>query len=222
MILTTILLVVGGLVGFAAWVWLIVVAFRISVGWGLLVLLLSWTWIPVIIFAVKFWEKAKRPILLWAVGFAFSLAAVLVATLALGLELGSIVNDTGGLIALPGAEIEAEDETLPPPHPAPESTHSSWEAIVREIDREKDDSWETLVPSPTPITGRHGRGWLEWDQTANHIGRTVVIELTNSTTMTAALEAVEPNRLRVRHTIGGGEASYWIDRDQVEAIRLVN
>lgn len=220
--LTVVLLSIGGLIGIAASVWLLVVAFRAGIGWGLAILLLSWTWVPVIIFAVRHWQAAKRPIMLWAVGFLFSLAAYIIAVFALGLDLSSIVDQAGGRLAKPDAEIETPKEVLPPPRPAAEPTPPSWEAILQEVDRDTNTSWETLVPSPTPGSGRPGQGWLEWDEAINYIGRPVVIVLTNNTTMTAALEAVEPHRLRVRHIIGGGEASYWIDRDQVAQIRLAN
>jgi hypothetical protein len=218
----TTLLVIGGLIGFVAWVWLIVTAFRASVGWGLAILLLSWTWVPVIIFAVRHWQAAKRPILLWGLGFSFSLAAYLIAVFALGSDLSSIVEDASSRLAKPDAEIKTPNEVLPPPRPAAVPTPPSWESILQEVDRDTNNSWETLVPSPTPGSGRPGQGWLEWDEAIDYIGRPVVIVLTNNTTMTAALEAVEPHRLRVRHIIGGGEASYWIDRDQVAQIRLAN
>ena len=55
-----------------------------------------------------------------------------------------------------------------------------------------------------------------------NIGHVVVVELISSTVMTTALEAVEPDRLKVRHVIGGGEASYWIEREQVKQIRCEN
>jgi hypothetical protein len=53
-----------GIIGFAAWIWLVVVAFKRSPLWGVLVLLLS----PVsaIVYAVKFWGEAKRPFLAYA------------------------------------------------------------------------------------------------------------------------------------------------------------
>ena len=219
MALTVVLLTIGGLIGFAAWVWLLVAAFRVGIGWGLLIFLLSWTWIPVIIFAIRYWKEAKRPLMLWGVGFVFSMAAMLIAIFALGMDFDSIIDETDGLIAQPAAETESEESILPRPRPTAQPTHPSWEAVVREIDRDKGDTWEALVPSPTPITGRPGEGWLRWDELTNHIGHLMVVELKNSTVMTTAMEAVEPDRLRVRHVIGGGEASYWIERSQVDRIR---
>lgn len=220
--LTMGLLIIGGLIGLVAWIWLLVSAFRAGIGWGLLILLLSWTCIPVIIFAVRHWETAKRPIMLWAVGFLVSLAGYLVAFFALGMEMGSIVEETGEVTTLPETKIEEEASLLPPPRPTAEPTHASWEAVVREMDKGDDADWETMVPSPTPATGRPREGLLTWDELSGAIGRNVVLELNNNTITTAKLESVESQRVRVRHVIGGGEASYWIDRDQIDRIRLAN
>ena len=90
--------------------------------------------------------------------------------------------------------------------------------MVKEVER-REESWEAFVPSPTPISGRPGEGLLTWDELGTLIGHAVVVELENDTVVTAALEAVEPERIRVRHVIGGGEASYWIERAQVRLVR---
>jgi hypothetical protein len=219
MTFAALILTLCSLVAFAAWIWLLVVAFRVSVGWGLALFFLGWTLIPLVVFAVQQWETAKRPVILYAASCLVMLVTSAVAVFALGLELGSMVSQGGGLIARSGAEPETETNVLPPPRPTAQPTHPSWEAIVREIDRDDDATWETFVPSPTPITGRPGAGGLSWDELGSWIGKAVVVELSNGTVVTAALEAVEPDRLRVRHVIGGGEAAYWVERDQVDYIR---
>jgi hypothetical protein len=221
MALTTALLVIGGLIGLTAWIWLLVVAFRVGIGWGLLILLLGWTWIPIIIFAVKHWDLAKRPILLTAVSVVISGAAYAIAVFVIGMNLESFTEETGDLVARPGAEIEADRPVLPPPRPTALPTHPSWEAIVREVDRGTDDTtWEEFVPSPTPVTNRANQ--LNWSELNSHVGRAVVIELVRGTPITAALEGAETDRVRIRHVIGGGEASYWVERDQITSIRLAN
>ena len=221
MVLTTALLVIGGLIGLAAWVWLLVVAFRVGIGWGLLIFLLGWTWIPIIIFAVKYWDLAKRPIMLTAVSVVISGAAYAIAVLVIGMNLDSLAGETGGLVAQPGADVEIDRPVLPPPRPTALPTHPSWEAIVREVDRGNDDTtWEKFVPSPTPATNRANQ--LNWSELNSHVGRAVVIELVAGTPVTAALEGAEADRVRIRHVIGGGEASYWIERDQITSIRLAN
>jgi hypothetical protein len=226
--LTMGLLIIGGLIGLVGWIWLLVAAFRTGIGWGMLILLLSWSCIPVIIFAVRHWESAKRPIMLWVVGFLVSLAGYLIAFSALGMETSSSVEETSEVTARPDTEIETESSLLPPQRPTAEPTHPSWEAVVREMDKAdqagKTDNadWEAMVPSPTPATGRPSEGLLNWDELPKFTGRTLILELDNNTIMTAKLESVEPGRVRMRHVIGGGEASYWIERDQIERIRVAN
>jgi hypothetical protein len=190
----------------------------VSIGWGLLLFFLGWTWIPIIIFAVKYWSEAKRPLILYAAGFLAMIATMTVGGVVLGLDLASMAGEES-FAATPGAEIDRDDPVIPPPRPTALPTHPSWEAIVDEVDRKEDTSWEELVPSPTPVTGRSNQ--LSWDELNTYAGRAVVIELEKGTTITASLEGAEAGRVRVRHAIGGGEASYWIERDQVISIRLL-
>lgn len=218
--LTMVLLALGGLVGLAAWIWLLVVAFRVSLGWGLVIFFLSWTWIPVIVFAVKYWDLAKRPIMLYAACFVISGAAYLIAVFAIGMNLDSMVDDAD-LVAMPSADVEADKPVLPPPRPTALPTHPSWEAIVNEVDRDRDDtSWEELVPSPTPATGRPDQ--LSWAELNSYGGRTVIIDIKRGVPITATLEGAQGDRVRVRHVIGGGEASYWIEREKITSIRLAH
>ncbi len=63
-----------GLVSLVAYVWLVVVAFKRSVGWGIGVLLLSP--ISAIIFAVKYWQESKKPFLIYIGSISASIAMV--------------------------------------------------------------------------------------------------------------------------------------------------
>jgi len=216
MALSIALMAIGSLVGVIAWVWLLVRAFRTGIGWGLLILLLGWTLIPVVIFAVKHWEAAKRPTVLAVVGAAISVVAAGLGVV-FGVDLDSVID--GGPVSERRLETDVSDRVLPPPRPTAQPTHPSWEAVVREMDRDTNAGWETFVPSPTPITGRPRAGALDWGELETRLGHTVIVELENSTVITASLEAVEPDRIRVRHVIGGGEASYWIERGQISLIR---
>ncbi len=71
-----------GLVSLVAWVWLVVVAFKRSVGWGIAVLLLS----PIapVVFAVKYWQESKKPFLICVGSVTASLAMVVVMLTFLG------------------------------------------------------------------------------------------------------------------------------------------
>ncbi len=221
MILIYGLIAIGCFISLVAGIWLLITAFRVSVGWGLLIFFLGWTWIPIIVFAVKYWDKAKRPIIIYGAGFAVAVLATAVGTLVLGLELGSVMEDSGEFVAMPETEIEPDRPVLPPPRPTALPTHPSWEAIVTEVDRgQEDTSWEEFVPSPTPATGPPDQ--LSWAELNSFAGRTVIIALKRGVPITATLEGTKGDRIRVRHVIGGGEASYWIEREKITGIRLAH
>jgi len=215
---TAALMTIGGLICLVSWIWLLVVAFRVSVVWGLVLFFLAWTFIPLILFASRNWAEAKRPLMLYGVGLTFTVIAYFLALATVGQEIDSFTEADSGPMTRKDSVSAADDPVLPPPRPTARPTHASWESVVDEIEEKPDSDWENFVPTPTPATGRHGG--LEWHELESLIDRKVIIDLERGTVTTAALEAVEPHRLRIRHTIGGGETSYWIERDQITRIRL--
>jgi hypothetical protein len=66
-----ILLGVGGLIALVGGIWLLVVAFQESILWGLGCLFVPFVGI---VFAIMHWPVARRPVLVWAVGFVLILA----------------------------------------------------------------------------------------------------------------------------------------------------
>jgi hypothetical protein len=70
------------LVTFAAFIWLVVVAFKRSVLWGLLVLFLSP--IAAVIFAIKNWQESKKPFLVYAASTTLSVVLFVYSFSALG------------------------------------------------------------------------------------------------------------------------------------------
>lgn len=68
-----------GLVAFGTYIWLLVLAFKRSAGWGLAVLFLSP--IAAIIFAIQYWEESKKPFLITT---GCSIGAIAIALLVFG------------------------------------------------------------------------------------------------------------------------------------------
>ena len=66
------LLVIGGLALLVGGVLVVVAAFRINRGWGLVVLFLSWLIIPLVVFALRYWSKARTGLVIALVGFILS------------------------------------------------------------------------------------------------------------------------------------------------------
>jgi hypothetical protein len=218
MIISWAFVAIGGLIGLIAYIWLVYIAFRVSLAWGLAVLLLSWLVVPTVVFIIQNWYDARRPVMLWAVGFAFSVAGYLLVFLLAGNEARSQFRQEQEMVARAGADPGSP--SLPPPRSTPKPTYPPWEKIIEEtISGNEDESWESIVGTPTVVPEWGRPTVVSWDEAGQFLGRLVTVELTNGTEITGGLEAVEPNRLRIRHVIGGGDASYWIARSNVSEIR---
>ena len=72
--LGTLLMVVGYGIAIVGGIWLLVVAFRESLGWGLCSLLLP---IVSLVFAITHWDDAKKPFLTNLVGVAVVIVGIL-------------------------------------------------------------------------------------------------------------------------------------------------
>ena len=70
------LVYLGGLIALVAGIWLLVVAFKTSVWWGLGSLLIG----PVaLVFVIMHWQVAKKPFLIQLVGVAICAIGILMA-----------------------------------------------------------------------------------------------------------------------------------------------
>jgi hypothetical protein len=101
----SILLPLISLVGFAAFIWLVVVAFKRSAMWGVLVLLLSP--ITAIIFAIQNWQESKKPFLVYIGSTAATVAIFFIFLFYLGAPMvkmaqqmndGELTQEEGGAI----------------------------------------------------------------------------------------------------------------------------
>jgi hypothetical protein len=209
---------VGGLIGLVAYVWLVYTAFRVSLAWGLAVLFLSWLVVPTIVFVIQNWHETRRPVMLWAVGVVISLAGYLILFVVAGNEARARFRQEQEMTARAGAQPDAQ--AIPGPRPTARPTYPPWEKLIEEtIAGNEDETWESIVATPTMIPDWGRPPVITWDKAPQFLGRLVTVELTNGTEITGGLEAVEPTRLRIRHVIGGGDASYWIPRKNVAEIR---
>ena len=90
--LLMILSVILGLVSFGGFIWLVVVAFKESALWGILVLFLSP--ITALIFALKNWQEAKKPFLVYAGSWAGSILVLIMMFGQMGgFQMMALAND---------------------------------------------------------------------------------------------------------------------------------
>src|SRR5690349_13843694 len=80
MILGGLLMTVGGIAAFVGSIWLLVLAFQESIGWGLASLFIPFV---LLIFAIMFWNKSAKPFGVWLGG-------------AIILVLGAVLFTMGG------------------------------------------------------------------------------------------------------------------------------
>ncbi len=214
------LIAVGGLAALAGFLVVVTVAFRISVGWGLAVLFLSWLVIPLVVFLVKYWPEARAGFLLSVSGWVISgvgsfLLAGSLATNAVAelddynppsrqqaADAARVTVDETGITRAPSvASAEPAVPTVlpsPPPTPGP-SPH-------------RESSVDHADPSPTPHV-------IPFDEAGDHLGETVMLDLTDGTSRRVVLDAVTSDGLRVTQQVGGGAMRYPLRWATIAGIR---
>ncbi len=214
------LIAIGGLAALAGFLVVVTVAFRVSVGWGLAVLFLSWLVIPLVVFLVKYWPEARAGFLLSVSGWVISGVGSFLLAGSLATNAVAELDDynppprqraaDAAAVAADEAEITRAESvasagpavptTTPSPLPRPSpSPH-------REAPADRAD------PSPTPPV-------IPLDEAGEHLGETVMVDLTDGTSRRVVIDAVASDGLRVTQQVGGGAMSYPLRWEVVAGIR---
>jgi hypothetical protein len=218
--LAWVLIAFGGIASLVGGIVLLIVAFRISVGWGLVLLFLSWLVIPLVVFLVKHWDEARLGFFTWIAGgvlsgVGFFVLAGSVATVA--------VADYQEMEAPPPRTISRDRPSSSDAFFAADETTSAPEAPVM-----------PTVPEPTPTPEpaddtSSARGpsedppkIIDVSQATEHLGEWMVITLVDGTEPLVVLDAVTLDELQVTQRMGGGAVSYRIKRASVVSIRLLH
>ena len=227
-----VLMVVGGLVSLAAFIWLLVGAFRESMVWGLACLFIPFA---VLVFAFKFWDEAKMPflgylagsILLVVGGVGYSMTSVNV-----GIEefpdLGEQVGwDSPATDSFPDAGDHEGDEPAPEEWPEPDSATIAVDEVMESASDlhilDHEDALSILnepggedPPPPRP----HRDGTLvPVSKLGSLQGERVVILLKTLERVSAYVVAVENETVELRHRVGGGSVTYSIEFDDIKEVR---
>ena len=229
-----VLMVLGGLVSSAAFVWLLVIAFRESTAWGLACLFIPFA---ALIFAFKFWENAKLPLVgcvggsmlavFGAVGFSMTSVNVGIDEYA---DLGEQVAwESPSVDPIAILDNENEDEFDP-------STDDGWvesDAGVGEVDDvmkaaadlRTSDHEEALSAldepdhsQPPPRPHRDG-ALVPVEKLATLKGERVVIVLHTLERVSAYVVGVDEGTAELRQRVGGGSVTYTIDLKDIKEVR---
>jgi hypothetical protein len=214
-----VLIAVGGLALLVGAVLVVVAAFRINQGWGLVVLFLSWLIIPLIVFALRYWSRARAGLLI-AIG-------------------GLVVSGLGWFVFLGSAAMAlTEPEPFEYPRPAEDTrldedkeTSSAFGnaaatapptptvAPPQPTSTPTPEPTRTPQPTPTRVANSMWRTvpYRELDQ---YLGSRAQLTLSDGTSLSVVLESVSPNRITVAQRMGGGWVSYPVQRDTIREIQV--
>ena len=221
------LMAVGGLVALVGSVLLLVAAFRVSVTWGLLLLLLGWLVVPTVIFLVQYWPQARKPFLISLAGTLVWVAGFAVGLVGAGGELMTAVQDatvtadedvdvawhsppTEPTTEPSAATPTPEAPTEVPPPPSPTATP-----------RLTPTSTPTYTPTPTEVPTPVPQLSIPLDKLSEFVGRTVELNVRGRGFLVVQLQAIQNGTLRVEQHVGGGSIAYSLPLDDVVSARLV-
>lgn len=225
-----VLMVVGSLGSLAAFVWLLVIAFRESTGWGLVCLFIPFA---VLVFTVKFWDQAKLPFFGCLAGATLGLFAAVgysMTSVNIGIEeyadLGESVAWEAPTLE-PYPSIEPEDEPNvqqedPEPNQISEILDEVIESSAELRTPDHEDALEILDetgdPPRPPRIHRDGH-LIPVSRLESLQGERVVLILNSLERVSAYVVGVDGDSVKLRHRVGGGSVIYTIQFDGIKEVR---
>jgi len=216
---------VGAIAGLAAGVWVIIIAFRESVGWGIACLF----GVPALVFAVRYWEDVKVPFVYWLIGIVLGTTGVVgysVSTVNAELENYDSYDDqyawdTRSLV-LPdepdttqdpiSADVDGIDSTGESGEEGPTNTDGS------DVDGELHENPEER-PTPASLADRR-RGFLvPLNDLEKYRGEHVAITLKNGERIFVYVVEFRPGWLEVQRSLGGGSVTFDVRIADIEEVR---
>ena len=214
-----VLTAIGGAALLVGCVLLVVAAFRINTGWGLVVLLLSWLIIPLIVFALRYWPKART-------GLLVSFGGLIVTGLGWFVLVGSAAmtpTEPEPFEYARGVDPprldEADDARLYDDSSAAVAPPTAPAALPRPTATPTPEPTEVPEPTPTQVTSLREQV-ITYQDLDQYVGERIHLELTDGTSTRVVLESVSPTRITASQRIGGGWVSYPVQRDAIREIRI--
>ena len=214
------LLVIGGLALLVGGVLVVVAAFRINRGWGLVVLFLSWLIIPLVVFALRYWSKARTGLVIALVGFILSGLGWFVF---LGSEAMTVTEpEPFEYSSRPtGATVLDDDNATPPGFGSTGTAVAPTPTVAPPQPTATPTPEPTKTPAPTPtrVTNSMWRT-VPYQELDQYLGARLQLTLTDGTSLSVVLESVSPNRITVAQRVGGGWVSYPVQRDTIRETQV--
>jgi hypothetical protein len=218
-----IIVAILGLVALLSFIWLIVIAFKKSVWWGLAVLLFP---IAAIIFAVLHWRKSKTPFLTNTVsGIAFIVLLVYMTVstgrlemlrTVLEFELGeSEVQAVMQLFENTVAHTESSGMNKEPEEELHEILDLARRTLTPQIDENKIKT-QTLAPQQDPT----GYKPIAITEASNYIGMIMKVVGKNGVTHKGTLKKVSLDGLLFERWMDNGKFTFKLRTTNIKSLRV--
>ena len=223
-----------GFIAFAAFVWLVVVAFKNSAMWGVLVLLLSP--ITAIVFAIKYWEESKKPFLIYMGSTVASVVIFFMFLASMGSQMISIANEmelqaqqqgTFGDTQTNDMEYQPTAE-MPQAAPAPVADNSNFSlgqpgAKINPPAPMKPAGITLSVKSDAPEFSTRERisGMTPLSRAARVVGKKVKIVDNKGSVHKGWLAESKPNALVLERHVPSGVISYEVRKNEVKSLEVL-
>jgi hypothetical protein len=220
------LLALGGILYLCGWVMLLVLGFKKSLGWGLVILFLSWLIVPLVVFLIKYWDEAR-------LGFFVMVAGMLASGVGGFILVGSVATSAMAEFESfdrPKPEIVEPMPVEPYPDIAPEPTGIELEP-QDELDEDEPSETDQVedVPEderPPPMGAVLGERveWQPLDTLSNlpaYEGELIELHMKDGTVLTVTLDDIRGGTLQVTQRVGGGAMTYNVQLDMVEQVKVV-
>lgn len=221
----TMLFAVGVLalvVASGCFIWLTVLAFKESVGWGLAVFFIPFAFI---FFAVKHWPDAKRPFLSYMGTTVAGVMLLFASGIMAGMKAGAMMEEEM-LAAMQEAEQQGFDFDDPTPAPDPVESPEARPA-PRPIVVESENSMPSVEPEPAPARAERRVSKLPPDgkvpvsRADRYVGERVRVTGRGGLETTGTLRSARGDRLVLEKDLGGGIASFELSRREIDTLVIL-
>jgi hypothetical protein len=215
------------LVSSVAFIWLLVLAFRESVLWGLGVLFVPFFFI---FFAIKYWDGAKRPFLIYT-GSAVTMVIVFVAMG--GMMIGSAAaaaseEMTFSAGAAPAISSGESSSAAQPPRSVPQPAGAPSAATQqRELPGMPSVRGPVYSSSSDLVAAASSQGALSYNeipvrQAGNYVGQSMRIHGTDGTDTHGRLKSAEADVLVFERHLGSGTFAFEVPKNEIQTLKVLD
>jgi hypothetical protein len=218
--MTLALLIILSIISLITWIWLLVVAFKEHVLWGLGVFFLSP--IVAIVFAIMHWQEAKKPFLIYiittvlATGIWFNLffdAFTQSMEIAQQQESGQITEEEAQrrMFEMFGMEVPAE---LQQQGSGETSTEDEITRLTEQLEK------GNVVEEPQAPQRIEVYNPIKLSQVTQYIGRNVQITTRSGIVKKGALKSVKYDRVTLERQLRGGDFAFDVRNSDIARIEV--